>query len=95
MPPSFNQMHNCLAQKGPAKVRSSKGTLYSVESAITQKGERKGEKVIISRPGSGQVRIHEDCWGHNDTCQGTRAGGIFKGPYSIWDWYIENCDPEI
>ena len=92
MTPSFAQMHYCLTKKGPAEVKSSKGTVYSVGAAITQNGERKGEKVIIARPASGQVRIHEDCWGNDITCQGTRAGGIYNGTYSIWDWHRENCD---
>jgi len=92
MPPSFLQMYDCLRKKGPAHVRSSTGTQYSVEAAITEKGDREGERVIIARPSSGQVRIHQDCWGENITCQRTRAGGIYNGPYSIWDWYRENCD---
>jgi len=92
MSPSFLQVYDCLRKKGPAQVRSSKGTRYSVEAAITQKGEREGENVIIASPASGQVRIHQDCWGNDITCQRTRTGGIYNGPYSIWDWYRENCD---
>ena len=64
-------MHDCLTKKGPAEVKSIKGTVYSVGTAITQKGERIGEKVIIARPAMGQVRIHEDCWGNDITCQET------------------------
>lgn len=30
--------------------------------------------------------IHPDCWGENLTCQGTRAGGVYNGPYGIYDW---------
>ena len=92
MSPSFLHVYDCLRKKGPAQVTSSKGTGYSVDAAITQKGEREGEKVIIARPRNGQVRIHEDCWGDDITCQRTRAGGIYNGTYSIWDWYNENCD---
>ena len=91
MKPSFVQMHDSLTKKGPAKVKSIKGTEYSVEAAITQKGKRVGEKVLIAKPASGQVRIHEDCWGNDITCQGTRAGGIYNGTYSIWDWYHDKC----
>lgn len=94
MSPSFLQVYDCLSKKGPAYVRSSKGTQYSVEAAITQKGDREGERVIIARPASGQVRIHQDCWGKEITCQRTRAGGIYNGPYSIWDWYRENRDSD-
>lgn len=48
---------------------------------------RGGRETIIARPRSGQVRIHPDCWGDDLTCQRTRAGGVFNGDPSIYDWY--------
>jgi hypothetical protein len=45
---------------------------------------------IVGFPRRGRVTIHEDCWGQEITCQGTRAGGIYNGPYSIYDWYRGN-----
>ena len=91
MPPSFSEVYSSLERNGPAQIVSSRGTRYLVDAAITRKGERKGEKVIIARPISGQIRIHEDCWGYDITCQKTRAGGVYNGPYSIYDWYRDNC----
>jgi hypothetical protein len=67
--------------KGPGKALSSKGTEYRIEA--------KNHK-IVAFPKSGRITIHEDCWGKNITCQGTRAGGIYNGPYSIYDWYRDN-----
>ncbi len=46
--------------------------------------------TIIAFPKSGRVTIHEDCWGKPITCQGTRAGGLYNGSYSIYDWYRDN-----
>ena len=80
--PTFSQVFRRLQASGPARVVSTRGTEYRV-SAET----RGGVETIIGRPRSGQVRIHADCWGDDLTCQGTRAGGIFNGNPSIYDWY--------
>lgn len=84
--PTFNQAVACLRGTGPAVVVSSRGTSYTV----TAEQERTGRRVIIARPGGGQVRIHEDCWGEDITCQRTRAGGVYNGSPSIRDW-LERC----
>lgn len=78
---NFSEMYNILAEKGQGKAISAKGTEYKIEA-------RDGK--IIAYPASGRVTIHEDCWGKNITCQRTRAGGIYNGPYSIFDWYRDN-----
>jgi hypothetical protein len=90
MKPSFSQIYGCLVQNGPAKVISSRGTEYTVEAGKVQRGDRIGEKIIKAYPKSGCVYIHADCWGDNITCQKTRAGGIYNGRYSIYDWYKDN-----
>ncbi len=48
---------------------------------------RDGRRVIVARPRSSQVGVHEDCWGDDITCQRTRAGGIYNGAPSIYDWF--------
>jgi hypothetical protein len=84
--PSFQQVYRCLQQHGPANVTSSRGTLYEVHAEV-----RRGQPTIVGYPRAGEVRIHEDCWGLNTTCQRTRAGGIFNGNPSIYDWYRVTC----
>lgn len=82
----FREAYECLVRRGPAEVVSSGGTPYLVTAEL----ERSGRQVMIGRPGGGQVRIHEDCWGEDVTCQRTRAGGIYNGSPSLWDW-LERC----
>jgi len=80
--PTFDEVFGRLQEAGSATVISSRGTRYVVTAQVS-----KGTKVIVARPRSGQVRIHEDCWGDGVTCQRTRAGGIYNGDPSIFDWY--------
>lgn len=80
--PSFEEAYGRLLRAGPANVVSSRGTAYRVTAEL----ERSGRRVLIARPRSSQVRIHEDCWGDDTTCQRTRAGGIYHGSPSIYDW---------
>ena len=87
--PTFQQVYDLLTSKGPAHITSSIGTEYMIESRILSKGVRKGKKVIVAKPKSGAIYIHEDCWGETKTCQGTRAG-IYNGTLSIIDWYFSN-----
>lgn len=84
--PSFAEVYRCLQRNGPARVVSSRGTEYEVTTEIAA-----GRQTIVCRPRSGAVRVHEDCWGESITCQGTRAGGIFNGSPSIYDWYKQHC----
>ena len=74
----FFDMYDLLVKKGPGKAVSSRGTNYRI---IAENG------CIIAFPRKSRITIHNDCWGKNLTCQGTRAGGIYNGPYSIYDWY--------
>src|SRR5258706_9712026 len=80
--PRFSEVFARLRASGPATVVSSRGTRYHVTAEDLTRGQ-----VIVARPRSGQVRIHEDCWGQDITCQGTRAGGVYNGLPSIYDWY--------
>lgn len=82
--PSFQEVYDCLKYHGPATCVSSKGTRYTIRAEITS-----GRATIIGCPRTGEIRIHEDCWGQKHTCQGTRAGGIYNGEPSIYDWYYE------
>ncbi|MBI3890352.1 MAG: hypothetical protein HY303_02345 [Candidatus Wallbacteria bacterium] len=80
--PTFDAVFLRVRAAGRADVVSSIGTRYSMTAEVSG-----GRRVLIARPRSGQVRIHEDCWGQDLTCQGTRAGGAFNGSPSIYDWY--------
>lgn len=84
--PSFKEVYDCLKRYGPAICVSSRGTKYTLRADITA-----GRQTIIGCPRTGEVRIHEDCWGEPLTCQKTRAGGIYNGVPSIFDWFYENC----
>jgi hypothetical protein len=77
----FDEVYNKLLKKSSGKAISSRGTEYRIEA-------RDGK--ILAFPKTGRVTIHKDCWGKNITCQGTRAGGIYNGTYSIYDWYKDN-----
>ena len=84
--PTFIQVYECLVRNGSAIIVSSTGTKYTV-NAYRMKN---GKLAIRASPRSGYVYIHEDCWGHDKTCQGTWATGIYHGSYSIYDWYRDN-----
>jgi hypothetical protein len=75
---TFRQVYDALSKYGPGVALSSRGTKYRLEAR---------DNKILAFPQKGRVTIHEDCWLRNITCQGTRAGGIYNGPYSIVDWY--------
>ena len=75
---SFSEMYKMLEKKGPGKARSSRGIDYIIEA-------KNGK--IIAKPRSGRIYVHEDCWSNPTTCQGSWAGGIYNGSYSIYDWY--------
>lgn len=79
--PTFNEVYGLLLRKGPGRSESSRGTQYRLEA--------KGGN-ILAFPKKGRVTIHPDCWGQSLTCQGTRSGGVYNGPYSIYDWYRDN-----
>jgi hypothetical protein len=80
MAPTFRDVYCMLETRGPGRATSSRGTAYRIEA-------RNGN--IVAFPRSGRVTIHVDCWLQSATCQGTRAGGVYNGPYSILDWYAE------
>jgi hypothetical protein len=80
MAAAFRDVYRMLEIKGPGRATSSRGTEYRIEA-------RNGS--IVAFPRSGRVTIHRDCWLQSATCQGTRAGGVYNGPYSILDWYSE------
>ncbi len=84
--PTFKQVYDELLKSGPGKSLSSRGTEYRIEA-------RDGN--IVAFPRAGRVTIHEDCWMNNKTCDGTRAGGLYNGSYSIIDWYRENLIKQI
>ena len=85
-PPAFADVHRCLEKHGPAAVKSSRGAIYEVWAE-----RRKDQPAIVGYPRTGEVVIHSDCWGDDITCSGARAGGIFNGNPSIYDWYLAKC----
>lgn len=84
--PTFDEVFNRVRTVGEASVTSSRGTEYGVTAVVA----RDGRRTLIARPRSGQVRIHEDCWGDELTCQRTRAGGVYNGSPSIYDWFARS-----
>ena len=74
----FAEVYDLLEKKGPGRAESSRGTIYRIEAINGN---------IVAFPKSGRIMVHKDCWGKSLTCQRTRAGGIYNGPYSIYDWY--------
>lgn len=84
--PSFGEVYYCLKRYGPATCVSSRRTKYTVRAEITA-----GRPTIIACPRTGEVRIHEDCWAQPLTCQRSRAGGIYNGDPSIYDWFNEKA----
>lgn len=82
LPFSFSEAFRILQLNGPARVISSRDTVYTVEAWIM----RDGNLAIRARPGSGYIYIHSNCWGKDVTCQGTRAGGIYNGKNNIYTW---------
>ena len=84
--PSFDDVYRCLKKHGSADIRSSRGTNYRVYPEW-----RKAEPAIVGYPRSGEVVVHEDCWGEDLACGGTRADGIFDGTPSIYEWYATHC----
>jgi hypothetical protein len=84
--PTFDNVYVQLRQRGSATVVSSQETVY----VVTAEQEPDGRPVIIARPPTGEVRIHEDCWGEFLTCERTSAGGVYDGAASIYDWSRKN-----
>jgi hypothetical protein len=84
--PSFNAVYDRLRAHGPGRATSRLGTEYRITAEVV-----KGRHAIIAWPRSSRITIHDDCWGEDTTCQRTRAGGIYNGPYSIYDWYWANA----
>jgi Family of unknown function (DUF6308) len=78
---SFEDVWGCIQSRGTFVAVSTRGTEYRV----TAETDRAGEEVLVARPRSGAVYIHANCFGHDITCQGTRAGGIYNGSPSVWD----------
>ena len=81
--PSFDETFERVRRAGEVSVTSSRGTEYRVSATVA----RDGRRTLVARPRIGQVRIHEDCWGDELTCQRTRAGGVYNGSPSIYDWF--------
>jgi len=83
--PTFNEVYGKLEASGPASVVSSHGTVYSILAHLSA-----GARSIVASPGTGQVTVHEDCWGDGITCDGEPAEGIYNGDPSIYDWYARS-----
>ncbi len=81
MTPTFSEVYELLLRKGPGRAVSSRGTVYRIEAK---------DGNIVAFPKRGSIKVHADCWTQSETCQGTWAGGIYNGPYSIYNWYADN-----
>jgi hypothetical protein len=92
---SFGEAYRILHAKGPAQIKSSKGTEYTVYAHTLSKGDREGEPairaVVLNKKGQERyIYVHEDCWGAAETCQRTRAGGLYDGVKNIFRWLDEH-----
>jgi hypothetical protein len=81
---TFDKIYNLLLKKGEGKVVSSKGTVYHI------KATSHGNIRCVLANGRDGITIHLDCFGQDETCGRTRAGGIYNGEYTIYDWYKDN-----
>lgn len=86
---SFEDAFRILHLIGPARIISSRGTLYDVE-AWKMRGGKSAIRAKLVPPKIGYIYIHSDCWGNNLTCQNVRAGGIYNGKESIYSWLKNN-----
>jgi hypothetical protein len=77
---SFDEIYQALQAGGPGRATSTRGTAYRIEAF---------DGNIVAFPRTGRVTVHKDCWLQPLTCQRTRAGGIYNGPFTILDWYAE------
>ena len=84
--PTFKQVYDLLKLKGPGHANPA-GELFIGLKLATER--------LLHFQDAGRVTIHQDCWGENITCQWTRTGGIYNGPYSIYDWYNDNSTSPI
>jgi hypothetical protein len=80
--PTFEEVFARIGRAGETGVTSSIGTEYWVKATVAQNGVK--TLVATSRRG-GRIRVHADCWGQDETCQGTRAGGLYHGSPSLFD----------
>jgi len=88
---SFDKAFRILQSKGPARITSSKGTEYTVYAHIISKGDRIGEPsiraVVMNKKNQERyIYVHSDCWCERNTCQSTRAGGLYDGTNNIFTW---------
>jgi hypothetical protein len=103
--PSFDEMYNRLRflmdRNIPIHVVSTSNTTYSIEARQLQSGNNAGElaivcTIVVTENGiqpEGQppkIYIHRDCWGSEITCGKTRAGGVYNGTPSIYNWFSNN-----
>ncbi len=86
---SFEEAFQILQLNGPAKIISSRGTIYGVEAWRMRDGKH-AIRAKLSPPSKGYIYIHADCWGKDITCNSTRAGGIYNGRDNIYDWLNKN-----
>ncbi len=82
---SFEDAFRILQLKGPARIISSRGTLYIVEAWEMRNG-RQAIRAKLAPPSNGYIYIHADCWGKDITCQNTRTGGIYNCENNIYTW---------
>ncbi len=82
---SFDEAFRMLHLNGPARIISSRGTIYDVEAWRMRNGKLAIRAKLLP-PSKGYIYIHSDCWGKDITCKNTRAGGIYNGRDNIYIW---------
>ena len=91
LPFSFEEAYHILKQKGPAKITSIAGKVFTLDaySMVSGKGQATSVIRVNPRNGSEYIRyayIHADCWGDERTCQGARVEEIYNSPSNIYSW---------
>jgi len=83
----FNLIYDLLKEKGSGRAESKKGIIYKIKAKV---GKSNGKKYILGTTSNGgKIRLYDD-WDNDEEYNKTRIGGICRGKYTIYDWYIEN-----
>lgn len=87
MHPGFLDSWLMLLRHERAEIKSSRGTIYAVTA-----NHANGLPYILAESQTTKntkLRVFRDDWNQPNSKSGTRLGGLFNGPYSIFDWYTQ------
>jgi len=72
---TFEEAWQRLAEVGGVELTTSAGTVFSARASVTNRGPRKGQRVIrYFQHDKEYARCYECCWEHYHNCHGTRVG---------------------